>query len=115
MKQRIITAIAALIILVPLIVYGSWPFIVFAYIFAVIALFELIRIFQSEKKIVFIPIIFLCLFLYPVLGLQILPIDFTRYDLFVLFLIVLLMITVLTKNKFSFDQASLLFLATIYI
>ena len=43
MKQRIITAIIALALFVPLVVIGGLPFTIAVYIIATIGLFELLR------------------------------------------------------------------------
>lgn len=55
MRQRIITAIIALLIFVPILVYGNIPFVVLTYAMATIALYELLRMrqisFQSYPAI----------------------------------------------------------------
>lgn len=117
MKQRFLTAIVALLILVPLIIYGNWPFIVFAYLFAIIALFELIRMYKFEKGtgLIFISFLFLSLLVYPADNIHLFTLDLTHVDILITYLIVLLTITVVSKNRFTFDHASFLFFATTYI
>lgn len=117
MKQRLLTAFIALIILVPIIIYGSWPFILIAYILATIALFELMRMYQPKKGIGYLIIstLFLWLIIYPSSELTMNNVTITHFDIIVLFVVVLLTITVLSKNRFTFDQASFLLLATVYI
>jgi phosphatidate cytidylyltransferase len=117
MKQRILTAVIALIILVPLIIYGNLPFVVFAYLFAFIGLYELIRMYQHGQGIVniFISVLFLSGLLYPNETLHVFGIVFSKFDLLTMFLVILLIMTVMTKNHFTFDQAGFLFIATAYI
>src|SRR5699024_7589650 len=115
MKQRVLTAIVALLILVPLIVIGNWPFILFSYFFAIVALFEFIRMFRLKKGILYgvISVIFLSFLVYPAENLNVFNLIITRFDIIIMFLVVLLTMTVISKNRFTFEQASLLFLATI--
>ena len=63
MKQRIITAIIALIILVPLIIYGNWPFIVMTYLLATVGLYELTRMYNLNKARPNLPLRFFSLWL----------------------------------------------------
>src|SRR5699024_5404059 len=111
MQQRIITAIIALIILVPLIIYGNWPFIVMTTIFALIGLYELMRMFDAKKGILYtvISAVFLLLLLNMQMNFDV------KLQTLVIFAIVLFIITVLTKNRFTFQHASFLFLATFYV
>lgn len=117
MTQRVLTAIIALIILVPLMIYGNWPFIVFSLIFACIGLYELLRMYYPEKGIVYqiISFPFLIALVYPSAEIEIAGWIFTRYDILLIFLVVLLGATVFTKNKFTFDQAGFVFFSTVYI
>lgn len=111
MKQRIITAAIALILLVPLIIYGNWPFVIITYVLATVALYELLRMYKIEKGIIYFVIsaLFLWVLLYP--NEQIM----SKYEVLLLFIIVLLVLTVFTKNRFTFNQAGFLLLATIYV
>lgn len=117
MQQRIITAIIALIILVPIIIYGNVPFIVFTYILATVGLYEMMRMYAKYRVILYICIAapFLWILMLPTntmfAGLK--AVDL--YSVIVILIIVLLTLSVLTKNTFSFDQASFVFFATLYI
>src|SRR5690625_1373846 len=117
MKQRMLTAIIGIIIMVPIILYGGWPFLIISYFLAIVALFELARTYNANKSIVYLIIssLFLLLLLYPQLEISTANIILTKFDILLLFSFVLLILTVLSKNKFTFDQASFLLLATIYI
>lgn len=111
MKQRMITAIIGIIIAAPIILYGGWPFIFVAYLLATIALFELFRMYNSEENIIYF--IISMVFLWVILYFD--DADFNKFDVIILFAAILLIMTVLSKNKFAFDQASFLVLATVYV
>src|SRR5690625_6786670 len=81
MKTRIITAIIGLIIVLPIIIYGNLPFIIVAFILALIGLFELIRMYKPNQ--IFVYMLFSVLFL---IGL-IYPLDTIQFFVFLLFLI----------------------------
>src|SRR5699024_11613807 len=49
MKQRIITAFLALILFIPLTLYGDWPFSIFVYLIASIGFWELLRMKETQK------------------------------------------------------------------
>lgn len=117
MKQRILTALIALVILVPLIIYGEWPFIVFTYVFAAIGLYELMRMYRSEQGILYgmVAFVFLLLLVYPATEFHLITLVLTRYDILLLFLVVLLGMTVFSKNRFTFNEAGFFFLATTYV
>lgn len=53
MKERIITAIVALIVFVPFVVIGGWPFTLMIYTIATIGLFELLR--MRDIKLISVP------------------------------------------------------------
>ncbi len=113
MRQRIITAIIALLIFVPILVYGNIPFVVLTYAMATIALYELLRMrqisFQSYPAIT--ALIFLWILLIP--SSVSLPMEKTEFVM--LFVIIILFYTVLSKNKFTFDQSGFILITIIYI
>lgn len=119
MKKRIITAIIALILFTPIILYGGWPFVVIVNVLATIALFELVRMYQGEVnfKILFLGAIFLWGLINVNNELNVFKFNYTIdiLEIIIAFVMVLLIITVLSKNKFTFDDASFLFLATVYM
>lgn len=117
MKMRIITAIIGLLIFVPIVLLGGWSFTILTYLLATIALFELIRMYDKNHYFYYLSLasIFLWLVLYPNDQLIILTNTYTKFDLTIIFIIFLLFFTVASKNKFSFEQASVLLLATLYI
>lgn len=117
MKQRLLTAIIGIIIVVPIILYGSWPFLLITYVLASIALFELTRMYNKRKQTTYllISIVFFWMLLYPHGEITISSFVVTKFDIIILFIAVLLAMTVFSKNKFTFDHASFLLLATTFI
>lgn len=117
MKQRIITGLLALIIFVPVVLYGGWPFVLFIYFIASIGLMELLRM-GRHKKFDFIWVLaFLALWiiLLPLTDLTVLSVTISKIDALIVFIMLVLFYTVITKNKFTFTDAGFAFIATIYV
>jgi|SRR5690625_367823 len=115
MKQRILTAILALIVFIPFVVYGKWPFVLFVYVLATIGLNELLNMY-FQKALSPIPYTLAFIFLWSLLW----PTDSSLYVMFkvnvlIVFVLMLLTYTVLAKNTFNFSDASFLLFGTIYI
>ena len=49
LKQRTITALLLVAIVVPPIIFGDWPFVVGLFIFSLIAIYEFINVLASKK------------------------------------------------------------------
>ncbi len=112
MKQRIQTAILAIIVFLPFVLIGGKPFEIFVYILATIGLVELMRMREISKYSV--PAILAIALLWLILGS--IPIFWvTKSEVIMLFVLLLLSYTVLVKNKFTFDEAGFILLSTIYI
>lgn len=117
MKQRIITAIVALIIFVPFVIIGGLPFEILVYIMATIGFLELIRMGNITKYS--IPSVMGIVLLW-VLMMQehsgITPLAWlTKTETVMLIVLLLLSYTVLVKNKFTFDHAGVVLLSAIYV
>ncbi|MFC7392580.1 phosphatidate cytidylyltransferase [Scopulibacillus cellulosilyticus] len=116
MKQRIITAVAFGVLYIVFILIGHFPFALFTALIAAIAFMEL----AAMKKIsagsppAVIGAIFVVL-----LVIQATNTGFSIYvpmiKLSAIFVIVMLIYMVFSKNQFSFDQAAHIFLAAFYI
>ncbi|WP_077326191.1 phosphatidate cytidylyltransferase [Virgibacillus siamensis] len=119
MKQRTITAILAFIIFIPFVIFGGMYFKLFVYFLATVGLIELMRMRDISKYSVpsFLAVILLWLVLLPEeTATDIVPVVwFTKSEIIMLFVLILLSYTVLVKNKFTFDDAGFILLATIYI
>ncbi|WP_405102136.1 phosphatidate cytidylyltransferase [Oceanobacillus sp. FSL H7-0719] len=117
MKERIITAILALIVFLPFVIIGEWPFTVFIYIIATIGLMELLR--MRQISIFSMPGIIGAITLMSILLPEkslILPIgQFSIFDLYTVIILFLLAYTVLVRNKFTFDDAGFIVLTVLYV
>lgn len=117
MKQRIITAVIGIIFIVPIIIYGNWPFVLLAYLLAAIGLYEMVRMFNFKYSL--LNFIFCTIFLWAIMysyqPLFNVLIPFSTMNVVVLFMVILLLMMVISKNKFSFNEASQLFLATLFL
>ncbi|MCK8624023.1 phosphatidate cytidylyltransferase [Apilactobacillus xinyiensis] len=117
MKQRVLTAIIALIIFVPIVIAGG-IFVDIAGIF--LGLVAMSEILVMKKKLVVSPEAFLAW-----IGVFLVIVPATWLDStfnisnpsFWIYLVAMLFLlrTVVTKNAFSFDDAAVLFLAMFYI
>ncbi|UQS81587.1 phosphatidate cytidylyltransferase [Bombilactobacillus folatiphilus] len=117
MKTRIITAIVALIIFVPILIAGGFWIDLAASILAVIGLSE---IYIMRKRIIVSPdfligAIGVLLLSLPEKALTWLPKAFSRLDLAYVFVVLLLILTVITKNNYSFEDAGTTILSMFYI
>ncbi|WP_163971251.1 phosphatidate cytidylyltransferase [Oceanobacillus halotolerans] len=115
MKQRIITAIIALLIFIPFILYGNMPFTILIYIMAAIGLSEFMK--MHQLNIVSFP----ALLAFALLFVMLAPLDstifswFTKTEAIMLFTLILLAYTVLVKNEFTFDDAGFILISTLYV
>ena len=118
MKQRVISAIIALIIVIPIIIYGGLPYYLGVALVAAIGYYEMIKVREKEKKIsngveVLSMISFLLIVLSP--GLK--ETNFTvDYRLFILNLFVcFLPLIVLDRKDYDAEDALVLCAATMFL
>lgn len=117
MIQRIVTAAIALIIFVPFVVYGKWPFVLFIYLLATIGLIELVNM-QKVKKFLLpagTSVIVLWLLLLPGSGAEIPYIHLSKAAIVIIFSMLLLAYTVLLKEPYTFHSAGFFLIALAYI
>ncbi|MBA4536222.1 phosphatidate cytidylyltransferase [Bacillus aquiflavi] len=118
MKQRIVTAIVALALLLPIIIYGGIPFVAATYLVASIGLYELLKMRKLSIFSVpgFISLALLWIFLLPKQYQHFLDeINYTKIELALLAVLLFLTYTVVTKNRFTFDDVAFSTLAILYI
>ncbi|GAB3067152.1 phosphatidate cytidylyltransferase [Virgibacillus ainsalahensis] len=119
MKQRTITALLAILIFLPFIIFGGWPFILFVYALATIGLIELMKMHKIYKysvpSILAIGLLWFVLFPYQDNYDLHLFAWFTQTEVIMLFVLLLLTYTVLVKNKFTFDNVGFILLAVLYV
>ena len=116
MKQRVTTAIIALIIFIPLLIIGGTPFNILVVAMGIVAMTEFV---SMKKLFVVSPAAFISYFaiaslLVPRTWLKFLPKDESYMDLFFVFLLCLLAFSVISKNMFNFDDAGALVLGAVY-
>lgn len=117
MKQRVITAVVALIIFIPIISLGGYWIDVAAILLAIIGLSEM---FIMRKRIIVSPdFIISCLgittLVLPDGFFSNLPSYLSRFDIFAITVALLLLVTVTTKNKTNVDDIGINTLAMVYI
>lgn len=106
-------------VFIPLVVIGNWPFTVAIYIMATIGLFEILR--MKEIKLFSAPGILTWL----ALAVLLLPsnmgdqlydwIGYTKIELTFIAVLLLLIYTVLVKNRYTFDHAAFAVLSALYV
>ena len=117
MKTRIITAVIALAIFIPLIVYGSWPLTIAAVALGIVAMSEVLvmkKMFVISFEAI-VSYLGVALLILPDNWLDFLPSVATRWFGFYILVALLLLHTVLRKQRFTFDDAGVLTLAMLYI
>ncbi|MGM9986523.1 MAG: phosphatidate cytidylyltransferase [Bacillaceae bacterium] len=112
MKQRIITGIIAAALFIPIVFYGKLPFFLLTIALATIGLYELLR--MKGIKIVSVPSVLI----FVVLWVLLLPDESIHVNKMAWMLGIVLLIlsyTVISKNKFDFDDVGFLFISVIYV
>ena len=117
MKQRVITAVVALIIFIPIILLGGYWIDVAAICLAIVGLSEM---FMMRKRIIVSPdFVISCLgittLVLPDGFFANLPSYLSRFDIFAITVALLLLVTVTTKNKTNIDDIGINTLAMVYI
>ncbi|KRL26991.1 phosphatidate cytidylyltransferase [Limosilactobacillus frumenti DSM 13145] len=117
MKTRIITAIIALAIFIPLIVYGQWPLTIAALALGVVAIAEILImkkmfLISFEAVVSYLGVMLLIL---PDQWLDWLPSATTRWSAFYFLVLLLLLHTVIRRQRFTFDDAGVLTLGMLYV
>jgi len=120
MKQRIITAVIAAAVFLPIIIAGGLPLLALVYLMATIGLFELIRM---KKTLLFsipsvISFILLWILILPADGEIMNYLTSNGYDksqMVLIGVLLYLIASVLTKNKFTFDDAGFMVISVLYV
>jgi phosphatidate cytidylyltransferase len=119
LKQRIITAIIAAALFIPIVILGGLPFTLLMYAISAVGLYELLRmkglsIFSIHG---FITLFALFLFLLPDRWtIQIMETTgYTKIDFALIAVLLLLTYTVIVKNRYTFEDAAFSILGTLYV
>ncbi|MDQ0270194.1 phosphatidate cytidylyltransferase [Cytobacillus purgationiresistens] len=118
MKQRIITAIIFVAILIPLVILGGVPLMILAYFLATVGLFELMRMRKHGMFSIpgIISLLLLWLLLLPKQYEYVLTdMNFSKMDFLLIGGLLLLTYSVISKNRFTYDDVAFTILSTIYI
>jgi phosphatidate cytidylyltransferase len=119
LKQRIITAVIAAALFIPVVLWGGLPFTILIYGLAAVGLFELLR--MKGLKLFSLPglisLLALFSFLMPEEWETYISetIDYTKIDLALIAVLLLLTYTVVVKNRYSFDDAAFSILGALYV
>ena len=118
MKQRVITAIIALILFIPVIIFGGWAIEITATVLAVIGVYELFRMkgieFKSiEGVLASLATISLVFPIHKYLGF--IPEGTDVLSIFYILIMGFLALTVFSKNTYSIEQAAFPALVTLYV
>ncbi|EKN63916.1 phosphatidate cytidylyltransferase [Schinkia azotoformans] len=118
MKTRILTAIIAAAIFLPLVIIGETPFVILVYLLGTIALKELLR--MKKIRVLSLPgligFIFLWVLLIPHSFLiESVGANFSKIEAALIVVMLLLIYTVISKNEFTFDDAGFIILSTVYV
>ncbi|MEL3971297.1 phosphatidate cytidylyltransferase [Rossellomorea oryzaecorticis] len=118
MKQRIITAIVAAAVFLPIILYGKSPFIILMYLIASVSLYEALK--MRGHKIYSIPgllsLAILWVFLIPEIYIGVIHyLGYSKIELSFFAVLIFLTYTVITKNRFTFDDVGYSLLSILYV
>lgn len=118
MKQRIVTAVVAAAIFLPIVFLGRIPFVLLAYLLATVGLYELLK--MRNLSIFSIPgfmsLLLLWVILYPNNYYDALAtFNYSKTELGIAFVLILLTYSVITKNRFTFEDVSFIALSAIYV
>lgn len=118
MKQRVITGFIGAAIIISLVIIGGLPFTLFTLLLATVAMMELLKMkkIRPTSLVGFISLLFMWLLLVPTNWLEI-PFltHVSKVEIFIFMIFILLMGTVITKNKFTFDEVGFIILSSVYI
>jgi phosphatidate cytidylyltransferase len=118
MKTRTITAIIALMLFVPIVVVGSWPMLILVYLLSFTALYEILK--MNRIHIFSIPGILSMIALFIIMMPEAAESDRSfitdiQVDLIIVMALLMLSLTVVSKNRFSFVDMGFCVLAVAYI
>ncbi|HWK23722.1 MAG TPA: phosphatidate cytidylyltransferase [Ureibacillus sp.] len=119
MKQRIITGVVAGALFIIFVLLGNLPFTLLVYALAAVGAYELLKMKQmrlsSIPGIIGILITFILLLPQTVTDNIIEATSFSKLELLMIGVILLLVYSVLVKNHFTFDDVGFIVLSTIYV
>ncbi len=118
MKQRIITAVVAAAVFLPIVIYGNLPFVILMYLMATVGLYELLKMHKIGPASfpAIVAFIILWTMLVPSTYMSVLTEwNINKMNVFALGVILLLMYTVVSKNRFTFEHVGFVAISLIYV
>ncbi|MEH6942142.1 phosphatidate cytidylyltransferase [Bacillus sp. JJ722] len=118
MKQRIITAVIAAAVFLPIVMYGGIPLTILLFIMATIGLHELLKMHKLPTLSVSSIIGFLMLWAILLPAGDTLSIgdwSITKANTVLIGAIFLLICTVISKNRFTFDDVGFIIISVLYV
>lgn len=118
MKQRIITAVLAAVVFLPIVMYGGIPFTLLLYLMATIGLHELLKMNKMPTLAIssIISYIMMWILLVPKSYMHILDDwSISKTTTLLVGVVFLLTYTVFTKNRFTFDNVGFVLLSVLYV
>ncbi|MBB4823898.1 phosphatidate cytidylyltransferase [Sporosarcina luteola] len=119
MKQRILTAIIALALFIPLVVIGGLPFTIAIYVIATVGLYELLK--MRELHLLSVEGIIT----WAAMAILLIPsewavqveqsVGMSKIEMAFALVLLLLIYTVIAKNRFTFDHAAFSVLGALYV
>ena len=119
MKQRILTAIVAAALFVPLVIVGGLPFTIAVYAIAMVGLFELLRMREIDLLSIegILTSVALAVLLMPANWEEHVfqAVGYTKIEMTFAIVLILLTYTVIVKNRYTFDHAAFSVLGALYV
>ncbi|WP_263707439.1 phosphatidate cytidylyltransferase [Shouchella tritolerans] len=118
MKTRVVTGLFIGAVILAMIALGGWWFTTFVSLMATIAMAELLRMKKISALSLrgIVGLVSMWLLLIPdTLFHSVIPLNVTKVELFLFLILGLLLLTVLTKNKFTFDEVGFVIVSSVYI
>lgn len=115
MKQRIITGVIAAVLFIGITLYGSWPFSLLILLLAGIGMYELLRMRKMERSFIgLIGYVLAIIIALPEHWMKALE-PFTKTDAIILAVLLLLVVTVIHKNKTEYNDISFVLFSSLYV
>jgi phosphatidate cytidylyltransferase len=118
MKQRIVTAVVAAAIFLPIVFIGRLPFVLLTYLLASVGLYELLKMRNLSIFSIpgFLSLLLLWVILFPSKFYSALAtFNYSKTELGIALVLILLTYSVITKNRFTFEDVSFILLSAIYV
>jgi phosphatidate cytidylyltransferase len=118
MKQRIITGVIAAALFLPIVYYGGFPLVLLTYFLATIGLYELLKMKNLTIFSVhgFLSVLFLWVLLFPEEYSEVIQsFYYSKTEIGIALIFLLLTYTVITKNRFTFEDVSFSILSALYV